>query len=66
MAGSMRSLRSAAQPRERALLVRAREPAVADDVGDQDRRDFPGLAHGAPPASRAHYHRSRLDSAKIR
>ena len=34
------------QPRERAILVRAGEPAVADDIGDQDRRDFPGLAHG--------------------
>ena len=33
---------------ERAILVGAGEPAVADDVRDQDRRDFPGLAHGAP------------------
>ncbi len=24
------------------------EPAVADDIGDQDRGNFPGLAHGAP------------------
>ena len=30
------------EPRQRAILVRAGEPAVADDVGDQDRRDFPG------------------------
>ena len=37
------------QPRQDAILVRAGEPAVADDVGDQDRRDFPGLAHRAPP-----------------
>ena len=29
-----------AQPRERALLVHAREPAVANDIGEQDRRDF--------------------------
>ena len=36
-----------AEPRERSLLVRAGEPAIADDIGDQDRRDFPGLAHGA-------------------
>ena len=36
------------QPRQDAILVRAREPAVADDVRDQYRRDFPGLAHGAP------------------
>ncbi len=26
-------------------LVRSREPAVADDIGDQDRRNFPGLGH---------------------
>ncbi len=38
------------QPRERAVLVRAREPAVADDVGRQDRGDFPGFGHGAPHA----------------
>jgi len=33
---------------ERAILVRAGEPAVADHVRDQDRRNFPGLAHRAP------------------
>jgi hypothetical protein len=33
--------------RERAILIRSREPAAADDIGDQDRRNFPGLAHGA-------------------
>ena len=38
------SLRSALQPRQRAILVRAGEPAIADDIGDQDRREFPGLA----------------------
>ena len=37
------------QPRQRAILVRAGEPAVADDVRDQDRRDLPGFAHGEPP-----------------
>ena len=46
----------APKPRQGAILVGAGEPAVADHVGDQDRRDFPGLAHGvwrAPrPASR--------------
>ena len=42
------------QPRQRAILVRAGEPAVADHVGDQDRRDFPGLAHssGSPALRR--------------
>jgi hypothetical protein len=28
------------QARQRAILVGSREPAVADDVGDQDRRNF--------------------------
>ena len=36
------------EPRQDAILVRSREPAVADHVRDQDRRNFPGLAHGAP------------------
>src|SRR4029077_5036730 len=40
-----------AQPCERSLLVRTREATVADDIGDQDRRDFPGSAHG--PALRS-------------
>ena len=35
------------QPRQGAILVRAGKPAVADDVGDKDRRELPGLAHGA-------------------
>ena len=35
-----------AQPRKDAILVRSREPAVADDMGDQDGSKFPGLAHG--------------------
>ena len=41
----------AAQPpdaRQRAVLVSAGEPAVADNIGDQDRRKFAGLAHRAP------------------
>jgi hypothetical protein len=36
------------EPRQGAILVRAGEAAIADHVGDQDRRNFPGLAHGAP------------------
>ena len=31
------------QSRQRPLLVRSGEPAVADHVGDQDRRDLPGF-----------------------
>ena len=43
-----------AQPRQRALLVGAREPAITDDIGDQDRHNFPGLAHssGSPALRR--------------
>ena len=37
------------QPRERAVLVRARHAAEADNVGGQDRCDFAGLGHRAPP-----------------
>ena len=37
----------APQARERAILVRAGEPAVADHIGDQDCRKFAGLAHRA-------------------
>jgi len=36
------------QARERALLVGAGEPAIADDVGDQDRGELARLAHSAP------------------
>jgi hypothetical protein len=35
----------APQARERALFVGAGEPAIADEIGDQDRRELPGLAH---------------------
>jgi hypothetical protein len=35
------------EPRQRALLVGAGEPAVADDVRDQDRRDCPRSRLGA-------------------
>ena len=37
-----------AQPRQRSFLVRSGEPTVTDNIGDQDRCNFPGLAHGAP------------------
>ena len=38
----------APKPRERTLLVRAGEPAIADDIRNQDRRELSGLRHGAP------------------
>ena len=34
-----------AQPRQRAVLVRAGQSAEADDVGGQDRCKFPALGH---------------------
>ena len=36
-----------AEPSEYSILVRACKPRVADDVGDQDRSQLPGLGHGA-------------------
>ena len=39
------------QPRQRPILVRSREPAIPDDVRDQNRRELSGLAHCAPPAA---------------
>ena len=35
------------QSRQGAILVGAGEPAVADHIGYQDRRDLPGLAHSS-------------------
>ena len=40
------------QAGERSLLVGARKPAVADDVRDQDRREFSNFAHRAPGRGR--------------
>src|SRR6516165_399246 len=34
------------KPCEDTIFIRASKPGVADDVGHQDRREFPGLAHG--------------------
>ena len=39
----------APQTRKRPVLVRAREPAVAHDIRDQDCRDFARFPHGATP-----------------
>jgi len=36
------------EPRKRTVFLRACEPAVADNVRDQDRCKFSGLAHGGP------------------
>ena len=35
----------APNPRERSFLIRASEPAVSDDVRDQDRRELSDLGH---------------------
>ena len=37
------------QPRQGAILVGAGEPAVSDHIGGEDRREFPGFGHVAPP-----------------
>ena len=39
------------EARDRALLVGPGEPAVADDISDQDRRELSGLAHYVPLAA---------------
>ena len=36
-----------AEPSKDSILIRTCKPRVADDVSYQDRREFPGLAHGA-------------------
>ena len=36
------------EPRKRAVFVRSCEPAIAGDVGHQNRCELAGLAHGAP------------------
>ena len=44
------------EPRERALLVRAGEPAVADHVGGEDRGKLPGFGHGVASGFGQAYH----------
>ena len=41
------------QSRQGAILVRAREPRVSDDVGDQDRSDLPEFGHSDAPQAHA-------------
>ena len=42
------------KPRQDAILVRPREPAITDNIRNQNRRNFPGLAHGASSGSMQH------------
>jgi hypothetical protein len=49
------------ESRQDAILVRSREPAVADDIRDQNRRDLPGLAHGAPSGRHPEIAQERLE-----
>ena len=53
------------EPRQGAILVRAGEPAVADHIRDQNRRDFSGLAHssGSPALRRPSISRSQDSTA---
>jgi hypothetical protein len=37
-----------AQARQSSIFVGASEPAIADHIRHQNRRNFPGFAHGAP------------------
>jgi hypothetical protein len=39
-----------AKSRQDAILVRTREPAVANNIGSQDCGEFPGFGHGASPS----------------
>src|SRR5208337_2107055 len=48
-----------AQAGEGAVLVRAGQPAEADDVGRQDRGKFPVLAHASPALRRPSTTRSK-------
>ena len=36
------------QSRQGSIFVSAGEPAIADHIRDQNRRNLPGFAHGAP------------------
>jgi hypothetical protein len=37
------------EPRQRSILVRSGQPAVADDIGDQDRGNLARFRHGRKP-----------------
>jgi hypothetical protein len=52
----------APKARERAILIRSREPAIADHIGDQDRSNLPRLAHssGSPALRRPSNSAGRL------
>ena len=43
----------APEARERTVLVGAGKPAIADDIGDQDRGEFARFAHASPPSLRS-------------
>ena len=51
------------QPRERAVLVRARHAAEADDVGGQDRGDFAGLGSSCP--SHTMHNNTKADQSRV-
>ena len=54
------------QARKRPFLVGAGEPAVSDDIRNQDRRELSGLAHCAPPAGGRASRKGRLCPRKLR
>ena len=53
------------KPCEDAIFVRTNKPGVADDVGHQDRGEFPGLAHGASAEAGRFARRSGLSKAAL-
>ena len=42
-----------AQSRQGSIFVRAGQPAITDHIRDQNRRNLPGFAHGAPSGHHA-------------
>ena len=46
------------EPRKSAVLVRAGEPAIADDIRDQDRGKLPGFRHGGLLEAHEAYHKA--------
>ena len=51
--------------REDTVLVGAGEPAVADDVRDQDRRELSGLAHCSPRTNPEDWHKNYRPNAGL-
>jgi|HubBroStandDraft_6_1064221.scaffolds.fasta_scaffold2605118_1 hypothetical protein len=64
MGGIDETAMEAPQARQGAILVNPGEPAIADDIRDQDCRYFPGFAQFASLRRTKRYHRSQLPRAR--